>query len=72
MSVSTARRQDLVISRWISVLILGCMLAAVAAFGGFSAVTAGIAKIVFFVLVFFVAVLAMLLLLRRRAIGYRR
>lgn len=71
MAVSTARRQDLVISWWISLLMLGCISAAVVAFGGFSVVTAGIAKIVLFILVHFVAVLAIVLLVHRRSVGYR-
>jgi uncharacterized membrane protein YtjA (UPF0391 family) len=72
MSISDARRQDSVISRLISVLILGCLSAAVVAFGGFSVVTAGIAKVVFFLCVFFVAVLALFLVARRRTERYRR
>jgi uncharacterized membrane protein YtjA (UPF0391 family) len=72
MSLWKARRQDVVISRLISVLILGCMAAAVVAFGGFSAVTAGIAKVLFFLIVFSVAALAVLLAVRRRTVAYRR
>lgn len=72
MSLWSARRQDLVISRWILVFILGSMLAAVVGFGGFSAVTAGIAKVLFFLFVFFVGALAMLLAVRRGTVAYRR
>lgn len=72
MSLWSARRQDLVISRWILVFILGSMLAAVVGFGGFSAVTAGIAKVLFFLFVFFVAALAMLLAVRCGTVAYRR
>ena len=72
MSVSTARRQDLSLSRWISVLILGCLSAAVVAFGGFSVVTAGIAKVLLVVFVVFVGILALFLVVRRRNVAYRR
>jgi uncharacterized membrane protein YtjA (UPF0391 family) len=48
------------------------MAAAVVAFGGFSAVTAGIAKVLFFLIVFSVAALAVLLAVRRRTVAYRR
>ena len=72
MSLSDARRQDSLISRWISILILGCIAAAVVGFGGFSVVTAGIAKVAFFLFVSFVAVFAVFLVVRRRSAAYRR
>lgn len=72
MLLADGSRQDLVLSRWISMLILACISAAVVAFGGFSAVAAGIATFLFCIFLFLVAVLTFFLVVRRRNMTYRR
>ena len=70
MSLWTLRRQAAVAPRWILVLIIGSILAAIFGFGNFSVVAAGIGRILFFLLVvLLIAGLVMAVAWRRGTAG---